>query len=126
MSHATPPEQGMPAPALPDWLKLKPGDAVDVAWEALRSVYDPELYMDVVSLGLVYSLREEEGSLVVEMTMTTPGCPVSDSLPEIARRTIEDAVGAAMPVEVRIVWDPPWNPAMMDDEAAQALGFHRH
>ena len=125
MSHATPPEQGMPAPALPDWLKLKPGDAVDVAWEALRSVYDPELYMDVVSLGLVYSLREEEGSLVVEMTMTTPGCPVSDSLPEIARRTIEDAVGGVMPVDVRIVWDPPWSPAMMDDEAAQALGFRR-
>lgn len=83
----------------------------------------PELYLDVVSLGLVYGVREEAGSLVVEMTMTTPGCPASESLPEMARGAIEDAVGGAIGVDVRVVWDPPWSPAMMDDEAAQALGF---
>lgn len=111
--------------ALPDWLKLRPGDASEVAWEALRSVYDPELYLDVVSLGLVYGVREEKGSLVVEMTMTTPGCPASESLPEIARSAVEDAVGGAVPVDVRVVWEPPWSPAMMDDQAARALGFRR-
>jgi metal-sulfur cluster biosynthetic enzyme len=88
-------------------------------------VYDPELYLDVVSLGLVYGVREEKGSLVVEMTMTTPGCPASESLPEIARSAIEDAVGGAVPVDVRVVWEPPWSPAMMDDQAARALGFRR-
>jgi metal-sulfur cluster biosynthetic enzyme len=105
------------------WLGLSAADALERAWEALRGVYDPELYLDVVSLGLVYDVRAEAGSLVVEMTMTTPGCPASESLPEIARATIEEAVGAAFPVEVRVVWDPPWSPAMMDDEAARRLGF---
>ncbi|HET9059065.1 MAG TPA: metal-sulfur cluster assembly factor [Acidimicrobiales bacterium] len=98
-------------------------DALPAAWEALRRVYDPELYLDVVSLGLVYDVREETGSLVVEMTLTTPGCPASESLPEMARDAIEAAVGSAVPVEVRVVWDPPWSPAMMDREAARALGF---
>jgi metal-sulfur cluster biosynthetic enzyme len=106
-----------------DWLGLSATDAVPTAWEALRGVYDPELYLDVVSLGLVYDVREETGALVVKMTMTTPGCPASESLPEMARDAIEDAVGSAVPVEVQVVWDPPWSPAMMDEEAAQRLGF---
>lgn len=125
MSDTAPPERGTRTHALPEWLKLGPGDASDAAWEALRGVYDPELYLDVVSLGLVYGVREEEGSLLVEMTMTTPGCPASESLPEIARGAIEDAVGGAVPVDVRVVWEPPWSPAMMDDEAAAALGLRR-
>ncbi|MDA8300998.1 MAG: metal-sulfur cluster assembly factor [Actinomycetota bacterium] len=125
MSDAAEPAPGRRTPVPAGWLKLGPGDASYAAWEALRSVYDPELYLDVVSLGLVYDVREEEGSLVVEMTMTTPGCPAAESLPEIARSAIDDAVGGAVPVEVRVVWDPPWSPAMMDDEAAAALGFRR-
>ena len=59
-------------------------DPVSAAWNALAGVYDPELYLDVVSLGLVYGVRIDDGVLVVEMTMTTPGCPVSESLPEEA------------------------------------------
>jgi metal-sulfur cluster biosynthetic enzyme len=93
------------------------------AWNALASVYDPELYLDVVSLGLVYDVREEDGTLVIEMTMTTPGCPVSESLPEAARTAIRQATGDSIPVEVRVVWDPPWSPEMMDQSAAAALGF---
>ena len=84
-----------------------PDDPVSAAWNALAGVYDPELYLDVVSLGLVYDVRIDDGVLVVEMTMTTPGCPVSESLP----------------VDVRVVWDPPWDPSMMDGTAASALGF---
>ncbi len=105
------------------WLKLSASDGLDAAWEALRGVYDPELYLDVVSLGLVYDVRAEAGNLVVEMTMTTPGCPASEVLPEMARAAILDAVDAAFEVEVRVVWDPPWSPAMIDEEAAAALGF---
>ena len=93
------------------------------AWNALAGVYDPELYLDVVSLGLVYDVREEDGRLVVEMTMTTPGCPVSESLPEEARTAVRQATGDSIPVEVRVVWDPPWSPSMMDETAAAALGF---
>jgi metal-sulfur cluster biosynthetic enzyme len=105
------------------WLQLSASDALDAAWDALRGVYDPELYLDVVSLGLVYDVRAEDGVVVVEMTMTTPGCPASEVLPEMARAAIADAVDGAVEVDVRVVWDPPWTPAMIDEDAAAALGF---
>lgn len=98
---------------------------VDAARSALGGVYDPELCVDIVSLGLVYDVRREEGGVVVEMTLTTPGCPVSESLPEMARLAVAGALDADAEVEVRVVWDPPWNPAMMADAAAGALGFQR-
>lgn len=101
----------------------RPQGAVEAAWAALGGVYDPELCLDVVSLGLVYGVRDEGGRLVVEMTLTTPGCPASESLPEIARTAVADAVGGALEVEVRVVWEPAWSPAMMSDGAATALGF---
>jgi metal-sulfur cluster biosynthetic enzyme len=105
--------------------RVAPASPVQAAWEALRCVYDPELCLDVVSLGLVYEIREERGNVVVEMTLTTPGCPVSESLPIEARDAVRGAVAPELGVEVEVVWDPPWNPAMMDDEAASALGFRR-
>ena len=105
------------------WLTLSADDAREAAWDALRGVYDPELYLDVVTLGLVYEVRAESDTLVVEMTMTTPGCPASEVLPEMARAAIDDALSGAVPVDVRVVWDPPWSPAMIDEEAAAALGF---
>jgi metal-sulfur cluster biosynthetic enzyme len=106
-----------------DRAEIPADNAIDMTWSALRSVYDPELYLDVVSLGLVYDVREEDGTIVVEMTLTTPGCPASESLPEMARAAISQTVGSPTAVDVRIVWDPPWSPALMDAEAAAALGF---
>ena len=105
------------------WLQLSASDLVESAWDALRGVYDPELYLDVVSLGLVYDVRAEGDGLVVEMTMTTPGCPASEVLPEMARAAIADAVDGAVEVDVRVVWDPQWSPAMIDENAACAVGF---
>ena len=61
--------------------------------------------------------------LVVEMTLTTPGCPASKTLPDMARAAVEAAVGSAAGVDVHVAWEPPWSPAMMHDEAAEALGF---
>jgi metal-sulfur cluster biosynthetic enzyme len=95
----------------------------DAAWNALAGVYDPELYLDVVSLGLVYAVREENDALVVEMTLTTPGCPVSESLSDQAKTAVQQAVGDAAAVDVRVVWEPPWSPEMMQDTAAATLGF---
>ena len=113
---------GMPAGG-PDTARAGLAGPVAAAWNALASVYDPELYLDVVSLGLVYDVREQGGTIIVEMTMTTPGCPVSEALPEEARTAVQRATGACYAVDVRVVWEPPWNPDMMDETAAVALGF---
>ncbi|HET9093019.1 MAG TPA: metal-sulfur cluster assembly factor [Acidimicrobiales bacterium] len=98
---------------------------VERAREALSSVYDPELCLDVVSLGLVYSISEEDGVLAIEMTLTTPGCPAAESLPVMARAAVEAALGGSSEVRVTVVWDPPWDPSMLNMEAAAALGFRR-
>jgi metal-sulfur cluster biosynthetic enzyme len=107
----------------PKGLQSSASAVLDTAWDALRGVHDPELYLDVVSLGLVYAVRDEGGVVAVEMTMTTPGCPASEVLPEMARAAVADAVGSDTAVVVRVVWDPPWSPAMIDDDAARSLGF---
>ena len=103
-------------------LNVTPGTLLKAAWGALECVHDPELCLDLVALGLVYDVRVEDGTVVVEMTLTTPGCPASESLPEMARMALQEALGPVA-VEVRVVWEPPWSPAMMNNDAASALGF---
>ena len=120
---SAPPQPSGPISVGSSSAEILPQSTVEEAWAALSGVYDPELYLDVVSLGLVYDVRDEEGTVVVEMTLTTPGCPASESLPEMARAAIEEQLGAATAVEVRVVWEPPWSPAMMREDAAGVLGF---
>ena len=68
-------------------------------------------------------MRVEDDTVAVEMTLTTPGCPASESLPEMARMALHEAL-CPVAVEVRVVWDPPWSPAMVnDDDAAAVLGL---
>ena len=100
---------------------------VETARRALRGVYDPELGLDIVALGLVYDVRPEGERLVVEMTLTTEGCPVAESLPCEAERAVLEALGSGWEdrVDVRVVWDPPWTPEMLTEDAAAALGFRR-
>lgn len=93
------------------------------AWDALRNVYDPELAIDIVALGLVYAVRDEGDDVILEITLTTPGCPVAETIPEDARAAVADALGSERHVRVEIVWDPPWTPDLMEPEAAEALGF---
>jgi metal-sulfur cluster biosynthetic enzyme len=102
-------------------------DDLDAVRRALSQVYDPELGLDIVSLGLVYALRAEDDRVVIEMTLTTPGCPVSESLPEQAAAAAADALGPGGPgrVDVRVVWEPPWTPERLTDDAAGRLGFNR-
>src|SRR5690606_35951320 len=91
---------------------------------ALGNVWDPELGLDVVSLGLVYDVRVDGDTIEIDMTLTTPGCPVSEQLPAEA----EAAVRAAVPdaeVRVRVVWDPPWTPERLSPVALDQLGFAR-
>ncbi|SFU31350.1 metal-sulfur cluster assembly factor [Alicyclobacillus macrosporangiidus] len=90
--------------------------------EALRqNVYDPEIGINVVDLGLIYDLQEpEEGTLYVKMTMTTPGCPAHDSIAEAVEWAAAQVFGVAE-VKVDVVWDPPWSPERMSEEARQQL-----
>jgi metal-sulfur cluster biosynthetic enzyme len=89
----------------------------------LHDVVDPELGLDIVDLGLVYAVRQDGDGLVVEMTLTTPGCPVSEALPAEASAALEAGLG--VPVQVVVVWDPPWTPDRIDPAAAEVLGLRR-
>ena len=91
--------------------------------EKLQEVYDPEIGINVVDLGLIYKIEEpEEGSLHIEMTMTTPGCPAHDGIRGNVEWAAARVSGVAM-VLVDVVWDPPWTPEMMSVEAQAMLGY---
>lgn len=89
--------------------------------EKLMEVYDPEIGIDIVDLGLIYSIEEnEEGVIQVRMTMTTPGCPAHDMISNGAQLAAEQVEGVRE-VRVDVVWDPPWSPDMMNDIAKTLL-----
>lgn len=91
--------------------------------EALKSVYDPEIPVDIYELGLIYDIEiSEDGDATVIMTLTTPHCPVAETLPnEVELRVL--SVPGVRDAEVRLVWDPPWDPSRMSDEARLELGM---
>jgi len=91
--------------------------------EALRHVVDPEIGINVVDLGLVYEANARDGHVRVVMTMTTPACPLGESLAEDARAAIREHVSAVKSVAVDLVWEPPWQPSMMSDAARAQLGW---
>jgi metal-sulfur cluster biosynthetic enzyme len=92
---------------------------------ALMQVFDPEIGLDIVTMGLVYKIEAGMEKVLIDMTLTTPGCPVSDSLPAEARQAAAMAVGGDDRVDLQVVWDPPWTPEMVDDEALAQLGYRR-
>ena len=91
-------------------------------YEALGKVVDPELGVDAVSLGLIYRLSVENGQAEVDMTMTSPGCPVADQLLFQAQNELLKVPGIER-AKVSLVWSPPWTPEMMSLEAKMMLGF---
>jgi metal-sulfur cluster biosynthetic enzyme len=93
--------------------------------DALRTVDDPEAGMNIVDLGLVYTVRIGEDRIDVDMTMTTPACPVTETLVEQARAAIGSIAPAGTAVEVHLVWDPIWNPSMMSGTAREFFGWDR-
>ena len=92
------------------------------AWDTLAMVYDPELGINLVDLGLVYGLGVVDGEVCVAMTLTTPGCPMSDSMPEAVERALLGIPGIAR-VSVDLVWEPRWMPEMMTERARRELGW---
>ncbi|MBX6321210.1 MAG: SUF system Fe-S cluster assembly protein [Rhodospirillaceae bacterium] len=90
---------------------------------ALKTVYDPEIPVNIYDLGLVYGVEvEATGDVRIEMTLTAPGCPVAASMPDMVRQAIEPVPGVGA-IDVEIVWDPPWDPSRMSDEAKLELGW---
>ena len=90
---------------------------------ALKTVRDPEIPMDLVELGLIYELIVKQGGTVyVEMTLTTPACPVAASMPGEVESAIR-AVPGVTDVRVKLVWTPPWGPEKMTEEARLELGM---
>jgi len=98
-------------------------DLKDRIIETLKSIYDPEIPVDIYELGLIYDIEvSEDGDAVVTMTLTTPHCPVAESMPsEVEMRVL--SVPGVRDAEVKLVWDPPWDPSKMTDEARLELGM---
>jgi metal-sulfur cluster biosynthetic enzyme len=94
-------------------------------FDALRSVDDPEAGMNIVDLGLVYAVRSATERIEIDMTMTTPACPVTEMLVDQARRAVEAIAPAGAAVQVNLVWEPIWNPSMMTGVAKELFGWER-
>ncbi len=91
--------------------------------EVLRTVYDPEIPVNIYEMGLVYEIRTTaEGAVHVAMTLTSPACPVAGSLPIEVEQRIRSIEGVTS-VRVDIVWEPPWSPEKMSEAAKLQLGF---
>lgn len=90
--------------------------------EALKQVVDPELGINIVDLGLVYGIGVEGGKVHVRMTLTAIGCPLAFMVNEMVTKSVRDIPGVE-DVQVELVWDPPWTPDRMSEEARALLGF---
>lgn len=95
-------------------------------WEVLKTCYDPEIPVNIVDLGLVYSLQLHEGTgganVEVRMTLTAPGCGMGPVIAQEARQKISQLGGVAE-ADVQVVWEPPWSPDMISEEGKQKLGI---
>ena len=102
----------------------EPGGALyDAVIDALKDIYDPEIPVNIYDLGLIYGVEVSEGShVVVTMTLTTPHCPVAESMPGEIEMRVGSVPGVGT-VDVNLVWDPPWDPQKMSDEAKLELGM---
>jgi FeS assembly SUF system protein len=91
--------------------------------EQLRTVFDPEIPVNIYELGLIYKIDvEDDNSVLIDMTLTSPHCPVAETLPPEVEHKVQQIEGVSR-CEVRIVWDPPWTPSMMTEEAQLEMGL---
>ena len=91
--------------------------------EVLKSIFDPDIPVDIYELGLIYEVKiDSEKNVAIDMTLTSPNCPVAETMP----KEVEDKIGEVTGVnssKVKIVFDPPWDKDMMSEEAKLELGF---
>jgi len=91
--------------------------------DILRQVDDPEIGMNIVALGLVYRIDVAADHLRIEMTMTSPACPMGEMILDDVHAALAKALPEAPTPEVTLVWEPPWSPAMMDEAAKRHFGW---
>jgi FeS assembly SUF system protein len=119
MNDSTPPLEGTPliAPSSTDH------PLYEQVVEACRSVYDPEIPVNIYELGLIYTIDiNDENAVAIKMSLTAPGCPVAGEMPGWVADAVEPLAGVKQ-VDVELVWEPPWGMDMMSDEARLELGF---
>lgn len=97
--------------------------SVEQVRSALCSVDDPEVGMNIVDLGLVYRVDIAPGRVRVELTMSTPACPMGDLITDNARRAVRAVSPQDLAIDVVLVWEPPWTPDMMSETARQTFGW---
>lgn len=115
--YAQQPTPVEPAPIEPG------GDLYEAVIEALKDIYDPEIPVNIYDLGLIYDVEvSDAGHATVTMTLTTPHCPVAESMPGEVELRVGSVPGIG-DAEVNLVWDPPWDPGKMTDEARLELGM---
>ena len=91
--------------------------------EILQTIYDPEIPVNIWEIGLIYEVTvDDEGNAHILMTLTSPNCPVAESLPPEVKETVAKVEGVAA-AKVEITWDPPWDPEMMSEAAQLELGM---
>ena len=98
------------------------GDLVEEIVAALRQIFDPEIPVNIYDLGLIYNVEVADGHAVVTMTLTTPHCPVAETMPGEVELRVMSVPGVAS-AEVNLVWDPAWDPGKMSDEAKLEMGM---
>ncbi|MFB6088569.1 MAG: metal-sulfur cluster assembly factor [Candidatus Aenigmatarchaeota archaeon] len=90
--------------------------------DTLKEVKDPEIGIDVVNLGFIYDIDVDDNKVTIEMTLTVPGCPMHSAITRDVKRKVSELEGVEE-VEVNMVFDPPWSPEKMSDEAREKLGY---
>ncbi len=98
------------------------GDLYEAVVQSLREIYDPEIPVNIYGLGLIYGVDIVDGHVNVSMTLTTPHCPVAESMPGEVELRVGSVPGVGS-AEVNLVWAPPWDPGKMSDEAKLELGM---
>ena len=103
--------------------ELSGAQLIDRLREALRTVIDPEAGMNIVELGLVYRLEIAGGQAHVDLTLTSPTCPMGDMILDEAREALAAVLPETMALDLDLVWEPPWGPERMSDKARQHFGW---
>ncbi len=115
--------EGFLAPPAPAPVQdAQSGEVYEAVIEALKGVFDPEIPVNIYDLGLIYDVRIDDGHATVKMTLTTPHCPVAESMPGEVEMRVVSVPGVAT-ATIDLVWDPAWDPSKMTDEARLELGM---